>query len=411
VKQQSDLETEEKAMRKCSVFTSTILVPLVLAGGCEPTEIDAVDAPEAARAATGDVIAEISTEYRTFELVRIADGLENPWAVALLPDGRMLVSERPGRVQLVENGTLTEVTGVPEVRAQNQGGMLDLVPHPDFEQNGWIYMTWSKEVDADRTVPALGRARLEGDTFVDPEELFESNEPNAPGRHYGSRILFLEDGTLLVTVGDRGSIPEQAQDTETHTGTVVRLNDDGSVPTDNPFVDQPGYAPEIYSYGHRNIQGIVQHPETGEIWATEHGPRGGDELNRVEAGANYGWPVVSQGRDYRTQEQWGDGRHEDQNEVFVDPVWEFLPTLAPSGLAVVPSGAVVEQWDGNLLAGGLSPEWLLRIVVEDGRVIHMEEILKGEIGRIRDVRTGPAGSIYLVTDETDGGLYLLTPVD
>ncbi len=354
----------------------------------------------------GQVVHEdLSTQYGPISVERVVGGLEQPWAIAFLPGGEMLVSERPGGIKLVSNGQATELFGAPEVHAQNQGGMLDVVVHPDYEQNGWIYMTYSKG-DDDATVPALARARLDGNTLVDFQELFESNTPTSPGRHYGSRILFLDDGTLLMTIGDRGAEPDRAQDTRDHSGTVVRLNDDGSVPQDNPFVGDPAYTPEIFSYGHRNIQGIVQHPATGEIWATEHGPRGGDELNLVEAGVNYGWPVVSKGRDYRTQEQWGEGRRAPGME---DPVFEFLPTLAPSGLAVVSAGDFPDTWDHNLLAGGLRSERILRLVIEDQEVVHAEEIISGELGRIRDVRMGPDGAIYVATGESDGGIYRITP--
>lgn len=350
---------------------------------------------------------EITTQYQTLRLVRIVGGLEEPWAIAFLGDDRILVSERPGRLQLVADATVTEVVGAPAVQARNQGGLLDVVPHPDYAQNGWIYMTYSKG-DAERTVPALARARLDGSRLVDFEELFESNEYASPGRHYGSRIVFLEDGTLLMSIGDRGAEPARAQDLLDHSGSVVRLNDDGSVPQDNPFVGDPSHAPEIYSYGHRNIQGIVRHPRTAEIWATEHGPRGGDELNLIEPGRNYGWPVVSKGRDYRTQEQWGDARSRPE---MVDPVFEFLPTLAPSGLAVVDGGGFHETWQGNLLAGGLRSERILRLVIEDRDVVHAEELLVGMVGRIRDVRRGPDGLIYLATSEPEGGIYRLEPTN
>lgn len=347
----------------------------------------------------------IGQQYQNLRLVQVADGLEQPWAVAFLPDGRILVTERPGRMQLIEDGVMTEISGVPEVRAQNQGGLLDVVPHPDFSTNGWIYFTYSKE-GADGTVPALARARIDGHSLVDLEELFESNEYTSPGRHYGSRILFLDDGSLLMSIGDRGAEPERAQDTRDHSGTLVRLNDDGSVPRDNPFVGHDEYAPEIYSYGHRNIQGIILHPGTGEIWATEHGPRGGDELNLIRPGVNYGWPVVSLGREYGDQTQWGEHRTLPGME---DPVFEFLPTLAPSGLAVIDGGEWHGAWQGNLLAGGLTSQRIIRLVIENQEVVHAEELLAGAIGRIRDVRFGPDRNIWIVTGENDGGLYRLEP--
>lgn len=402
-------------MRRLFQGTAALLVPLALVVGCDQpgaedmeveAQADLQDEPTSPRV-VDELVTEASGEYQGVEVWRVVEGLEEPWAVAFLPDGRKVITEQPGRVQLVDGETVTELDGAPEAVAMNQGGMLDAVPHPDFENTGWIYFTYSKQVTEDETVPAVARARLQDNELVDLEDIFESNEPTSPGRHYGSRILFLDDGTMLVTIGDRGGIPESAQDPSTHTGSVVRLNDDGTVPDDNPFVGQADYADEIYTYGHRNIQGIALHPETGEVWATEHGPRGGDQLNLIEPGNNYGWPDVTPGRDYRTQEQWGE-RHRDQ-EGIVPPVWEFLPTLAPSGLAVIDGGGFADEWQGNLMAGGLRSQWLLRVVTEDREVVHVDEILKEDIGRIRDVRWGPDDQLYLTTDESDGGLYRMNP--
>jgi aldose sugar dehydrogenase len=371
--------------------------------------VAAAAAPSPTRAQAPQVVEErMSTEYQPLRLVRVAGGLEHPWAVAFLPDSRLLVTERTGRLLLIRNdGTRVGVEGVPPVHAQNQGGLLDVVLHPEYEENGWLYITYSKG-DADATVPALIRARLDGSRLVSVEELFESNTPTGPGRHYGSRVLFLPDGTLLMTIGDRGATPDRAQDTADHSGSVVRLNADGSVPSDNPFVGQAGYAPEIYAYGIRNIQGIARHADTGDIWAADHGPRGSDELNLIAAGRNYGWPTASFGRDYRTQEPFG--RRYPLPGVTA-PVFEFLPTLAPSGLAVVHGGGYHQTWQGNLLVGGLRAQRVLRLVIEDRQVVHAEELLLHTVGRIRDVRMGPDGFIYVVTDEEDGGVYRLEPVD
>ncbi len=376
---------------------------LALVAGCETP--DAQGEPDASGESA--TILEVSTEYQDLRVTEVITGLEQPWAVGFLPGDRLLVTERPGRLLLVEDGSRTEISGLPPIHVQNQGGLLDVVPHPDYENNGWIYLTYSKG-DAEASVPALIRARLEDNALVELEELFESNTYTSPGRHYGSRILFLDDGTLLMTIGDRGADPPRAQDPLDHSGTVVRLHDDGSVPEDNPFVGNPDYAPEIYTWGHRNIQGIVQHPETGEIWATEHGPRGGDELNRIEAGRNYGWPTASLGREYPTQEPFGETRHHDEVGM-TGPVYEFLPTLAPSGLAVVTGSGFHDTWQGNLLAGGLRAQRILRVVLENESVVHLEELLHGDLGRIRDVRQGPDGNLYVVTGEADGGVYRVEP--
>jgi aldose sugar dehydrogenase len=350
---------------------------------------------------------EISTEYQKLTLSRVASGLQHPWGVAFLPEDRFLVSERPGRLKLIEGGRASEVTGLPgDLFARSQGGLLDVVAHPQYASNGWVYLTYSRG-DSTGTVTALIRARLRGNELVDVQDLFAANRPAAPGMHYGSRILFLNDGTLLMTIGDRGREPERAQDTRDHAGSVLRLNDDGTVPPDNPFVGNPAYAPEIYSYGHRNIQGIAQHPITGDIWAAEHGPRGSDELNLIRPGRNYGWPEVSLGRDYRTQEQVG---RRQWSPDMQPPAFEFLPTLAPSGLAVVTGERYDDTWQGNLLAGGLRAERILRLVVEEGEVVHAEELLLGKVGRIRDVRQGPDGAIYVLSDEEDGALYRVEPI-
>ncbi|TVQ66832.1 MAG: PQQ-dependent sugar dehydrogenase [Balneolaceae bacterium] len=353
---------------------------------------------------------EYRTQYQDIRVTKIAGGLERPWAVAFLPDGRFLVTERPGSLVIVDNGEITPVSGTPSVKAVNQGGMMEVVTHPDYEENGWIYLTYSRENEEGDTAVAVVRGRLNGTEFTDLEEIFVQNQFSSPGRHYGSKIAFDNEGVMYVSIGDRGANPPRAQDNSDHAGTLLRMYDDGSIPADNPFVNDPDVADEIFSFGHRNIQGLIINQENNEIWATEHGPRGGDELNFVEEGLNYGWPDASLGMSYGDETRFHDGTVARSIEGMVDPVYEFLPTLAPAGLALVTSDRF-PRWQGNLLAGGLQPERIRRLLIMDGEVIHDEELLTFEIGRIRDVREGPDGNIYVVTDENPGGLYVIEPAD
>ena len=348
------------------------------------------------------------TQYEDIRIERVVGGLERPWAVEFLPDGRFLVTERPGRLNIVEDGVATVVDGLPEVTSRGQGGLMEVSLHPDYANNGWIYLTYSKQNEEENTAVVVIRGRLDGNNLVDVEEIFEQNRYSSPGRHYGSRIAWDSRGYMFVSIGDRGADPPRAQDLSDHAGTLLRMYDDGSVPSDNPFVGEENVAPEIYSYGHRNIQGLVIDPETDEIWATEHGPRGGDELNYIEPGKNYGWPDASLGRNYGDEREFHAGTVARSIEGMVDPVYEFLPTHAPSGLAMVTSDQF-PSWKGNLLAGGLRPERIRRLLIMDIEVIHDEELLTYEIGRIRDVKEGPDGFIYVVTDQDPGGLYVIKP--
>lgn len=351
----------------------------------------------------------ISTEYQPVELSKVIDGLEHPWSIAFLPDGRMLVTERPGYLNIIDgDGDRKRISGVPDVVARGQGGLLEVSLHPDFDNNGYVYLTYSKGDDNGDTATALARGRFEGDELHDIEDVFVQNRYSDPGRHYGSRLAWLPDGTLLMSIGDRGVEPPRAQDPGDHAGKLLRLNDDGSVPGDNPFVDDDDTASEIYSMGHRNIQGLIVHPDSGEIWATEHGPRGGDELNKVEAGKNYGWPVQSRGRDYRTGEQFGDSVRDHPD--MVNPIIDWTPSLAASGLVVL-SDDRFSAWQGNLLAGGLRAEHIRRIVFQEGEPVHQEELLREKVGRIRDLRVGPDGDVYIATDSSDGAIYRLSPDD
>lgn len=371
---------------------------LAVSVGCDPGD---EPAPE-------EIDEQFSSEYEEFRLTAIAGPFEHPWAVQPLGEDRWLVTERPGRLVLVEDGgdQIREIDGLPEVRADGQGGMLDVAVHPEFDEQPWVYLTYSKSEDGGETATALSRGRLEGDALEDVEELFVQNNSFSAGTHYGSRIAWNEDGQLLMSIGDRGD-PLQAQQLDDHTGTILRLEADGSVPEDNPFVDDDEALDEIYAYGLRNVQGMVVDPDIGQIWVTDHGPRGGDEINLIEAGENYGWPLVTLGLDYGTEEMpdYAEGR---RMEGVVEPVHEFLPTHAPSGLALV-GGEQFGAWQGNLLAGGLRAQRIRRVVIDeydgDYEVFHEEELLLQQIGRIRDVAEGPDGSLYVVNDAENGQLF------
>jgi glucose/arabinose dehydrogenase len=348
----------------------------------------------------------IRSAEHDFRVVTVVDGLEVPWSMAFLPGGDMLVTERPGRLRIVRNGMLVAepVAGVPEVFARGQGGLLDVVPHPDFASNRLIYLSYSKPL-AEGATTAIVRGRFENDRLDGVEEIFEAI---SQGRgHYGSRLAFDREGYLFITVGERQApstgdlMAHPAQDLSNHHGTTIRLHDDGRVPADNPFVDQPGARPEIWSYGHRNEQGLAIHPETGDVWATEHGPQGGDEVNLIQRGANYGWPVVGFGVNYRSGLAIHEGTH---REGMQQPAFVWVPSIGTSGLAVY-TGDAFPRWRGTLFAGGLAGQQLARLVLDGQRIRYQETMLFGR-GRIRDVRQGPDGYLYLAIEDEDG----LTPI-
>jgi glucose/arabinose dehydrogenase len=380
---------------------STVTLLILLLAGCS-------DPPPPPASPTFDPRI-IESEEHTLRLTRIAGGLEHPWSVAFLPDGRYLVTERAGRLNLVTaDGAVNRIRGVPRVLARNQGGLMEVSVHPDFSDNGWVYLTYSRgNWRRNKDWLALARGRLDGNRLVGVKEIFRQDLPHWPGRHYGARIAWLPDGTFLLSVGDRGGRSDLAQDPAHHFGSLVHLDENGDPAQDKPRFSDPGARPEIFSIGHRNIQGLVVDAANNRIWATEHGPLGGDELNLIGPGLNYGWPVVSLGGDYDTGEPIGEARSMAGME---DPAYEFPPTLAPSGLALVDSDRF-PQWRGNLLAGGLRGMEIARLVIEDGRVVHDERLLSGEIGRVRDVHQGPDGYIYVLNDQPDGGLYRLEPMD
>ncbi|MBN4046560.1 PQQ-dependent sugar dehydrogenase [bacterium AH-315-P15] len=345
-----------------------------------------------------------------YQIETIAEGLEYPWSIAFLPSGDMLVTERPGRLRMLSSdGVLSPAFGgVPEVYAEAQAGLFDVVLHPDFETTGWIYLAYAHGIRA-ANATRLVRARIDGTSLTDLEVLFTVSPTKATAAHYGGRILFLEDGTLVLTLGDGFDYRERAQHLSDHLGTFVRLNDDGSVPDDNPFVGVEGALPEIWTYGNRSPQGLVRDPITGVIYSHEHGPQGGDEINVMVPGANYGWPVVTYGLDYSGQIVTPYTEY----PGMVDPLTYWVPSIAPTGLAIY-RGQMFPEWDGDLFVGALiagdAPPsdsgpvggHVRRMDMEDGQIVG-EEILFAEIdARIRDVRVAPDGSLYILTDEEDG---------
>ena len=347
------------------------------------------------------------SDKHRFHLVKVTEGLEHPWGLAFLPDGRMLVTERPGRLRIVDDGWLVPepVAGVPEVWADGQGGMLDVALHPDFAENGLVYLSYSSPSDdGDDAATAVARGRLANGRLEDVEEIYVAPPRDDGGRHFGSRLVFA-DGYLFVTAGDRGDA-DRAQDLGDPAGSIIRLHDDGSVPGDNPFVGRKGARPELYSIGHRNPQGMAREASTGRIYAIEHGPKGGDELNLIEAGVNYGWPVITYGKSYMGF-KIGEGTHK---EGMAQPVHYWVPSISPSGLMIYDADRF-PAWRGSFFAGALSGELLVRLEVAGGRVVMEERMLEDLEERFRDVRQGPDGLIYLLTDHPDGMLLRLEPAD
>ena len=360
-------------------------------------------------AVTGSVLLSGQTAMRSslhdYRVVPVVEGLVQPWSIAFLPGGDMLVTERPGRLRIIRQGKLlpTAVEGLPPVfTGNNQAGLLEVAPHPSFASNRLLYITYSKPLEGkDESTTALVRGRFENDRLTNVEQLFQSV---SRGRgHYGGKIAFDKNGFLFLTLGDRQVSPEgdlekhPAQDLTNHHGKIVRLHDDGKVPADNPFVKQPNAKPEIWSYGHRNVQGIAIHPETGDVWANEHGPQGGDEVNRVLPGRNYGWPVIGFGVNYRTGAAIHAGTHREGME---QPAHIWVPSIGISGMMIY-TGDKFPQWRGNMFIAGMAGQQLARLTLK-GQAIVSEETLAPGLGRIRDVRQGLDGFIYLVIEDRDG---------
>ena len=343
-----------------------------------------------------------------FRVVTVATGLEHPWGLAFLPDDRMLVTERPGRLRVVRpDGTLSDpVKGVPAVYAVGQGGLLDVAIDPDFVDNRLIYLSYA-EADGDVAGTAVARARLvetEEGARLDGLQVIFRQQPKVGGSyHWGSRLVLMPDGTLFVTLGERNQ-RDRAQRPDEDLGKLVRIKPDGTIPKDNPFVGRRDTRPEIWSLGHRNIQGAAINPATGALWTIEHGARGGDEINIPEAGKNYGWPIITYGRDY-TMLPIGEGTEKPGLE---QPIYYWDPSIAPSGMAFY-TGSVFPAWQGNLFVGALAGQALVRLELDGNKVTHEERLLGDLEERIRDVRQGPEGKLWLLTDNDDGRILRIDP--
>jgi glucose/arabinose dehydrogenase len=357
----------------------------------------ALGAAQTFRSSAGDISVET-----------IASGLANPWALAFLPDGRMLVTERPGRMRLVtREGVLSPpINGVPKVFASGQGGLHDIVLDRDYRQNRTIYFCFAETASGGART-ALAGAKLIDEGAPRLEEvkiIFRQEGPLSSGNHFGCRIVQARDGNLFLTMGDHFVPRDQAQNLGNHLGKIVRITPEGAVPPDNPFVNKQGAKPEIWSYGHRNSQGAALHPESGKLWEHEHGPRGGDEINIPEAGKNYGWPVIGFGIDYD-----GARIHEATRKAGMEqPIYYWVPSIAPSGMTFY-HGAAFPAWRGNLFVGALAGKALVRLEL-DGEKVGKEERLLTNLGeRIRDVREGPDGALWLTTDNPAGRILRITP--
>jgi aldose sugar dehydrogenase len=347
----------------------------------------------------------------SFTVKRLVNGLDQPWAVAWLPSGELLITERTGQLLRVASNFKSRpvpIAGLPNtIAVDGQGGLLDVAVHPNHRENGLIYLSYS-ELAADSFMSGSGtvlaRARLKGNTLDDFRVLFRMQPASRGGRHFGGRIVFAGDGTVFLTLGDRGS-EERAQRAKDHAGSVIRLHDDGRIPADNPFVSHASHLPESFSRGNRNIQGAALHPLTGELWTHEHGPQGGDEVNIIRPGRNYGWPTITYGVNYVTGTPIGEGYRKPGLEP---PLHVWVPSIAPSGLTFY-NGPHFPAWKGSLFLGALRGQALVRLELNGNKVVREERLLAGQVGRVRDVRQGPDGYLYLLTDSSNGALLRIEP--
>ena len=338
-----------------------------------------------------DIVLQPEEINYTFET--IATDISIPWGMTWLPDGSMLVTEKLGAIYHIKDKTKTEILNVPKVVARGQGGLLDIAVHPNYDKNGWIYITYSSEEGEEKGAHTqLVRAKLEGQSLTQIQSLYKATPNTTRGHHFGSRITFDNDGYLYFTIGDRGNHPENPQDITRDGGKVYRLHDDGRIPSDNPFVGQKDAKEAVFSYGHRNPQGMTKHPITGKIWTHEHGPRGGDEINIIKKAANYGWPVITYGIDYNGSII----SNLTEKEGMEQPLYYWIPSIAPSGMTFV-TGDVYPNWKGHLLVGSLVFQYLELVKLDGEKVIGRQKI-GTDIGRLRDVKQGPDGYIYMAVE-------------
>ena len=380
------------------LFLSKIHLPIIVAG-----LLWTFGAPSFANAETV-----YQSEHYEFTLTQISDGLERPWGLAFLPNGDMLVTERVGQLRIIKEGKLERkpISGLPDnIYASGQGGLLDVILHPDFENNQMIYLSYAGNGEGGAGTE-VARGILKDNALHNVETIFVAQPKTHGSNHYGSRMVFAEDGTLFITTGDRYHRLLDAQDPNNHLGTIVRLNDDGSVPEDNPFAKKENHQPEVFSFGHRNVQGVALRPEDQSIWSHEHGPRGGDEVNKLMPGANYGWPSITYGIDY-SGAIISEFTHAPGME---QPIVYWDPSIAPCGMTFY-SGDRFPEWKGNLFVGALVQQHLRRLELQGDKVVVQEVLLK-DMARIRDVRTGPDGYLYILTDERKNGKVLrLEPIN
>ncbi len=347
-----------------------------------------------------------TSEKHNFTIETVVDGLDHPWSVEFLPDGRMLVTEKPGRLRVITNGKLSNpIKGLPKIREKGQGGLLDIALDPDFENNNIIYLSYSAKGEGGFGTEVV-KGKLHRNKLLDAQVIFKLTPKSYTGYHFGSRLLFANDGTLFITLGERGE-KDRAQDIGDHRGSLIRINKDGSVPEDNPFVNNPNAKPEIYTYGNRNMQGIAMHPDTGDVWTVEHGPQGGDELNLMKSGVNYGWPVITYGVNYGSGTKIGEGT---EKEGMAQPIYYWVPSIATSSLLFY-TGDKFPKWKGNAIVSSLKFGQLARLEMDGNKVVHEERLINGKVGRIREVQQGLDGYIYIITDDSNGRLLKLKPAD